>query len=151
MKHFRFSLLILCCFFVATALAKTKIEPKQNLSGHYEFHRNGLDMGSVDLLKTTDDKYEIYGMAYWYGTNWKDGNVNMGSMCGIAKQDGDSLVYTNKDGVCQLNIKPDLHKNALMITDNGQCGGHNVSFSGLYLKTSATQAELEAQKTMACD
>jgi len=72
------------------------------------------------------------GQAYWPGASPElklfPGGPNIGEMAGAARPDGAKAVF-DEDG-CRVELR--LIGPYLAATDNDQCGGMNVSFSGVY-------------------
>ncbi|NML07961.1 hypothetical protein [Sphingomonas sp. G-3-2-10] len=67
-----------------------------------------------------------------YGMHDKDrvarGAINFGSFDGEAQPSGDRILFS--DELCTVSLR--LLGTYLLATDNGNCGGLNVSFSGVY-------------------
>ena len=65
------------------------------------------------------------GQAYWHGLG---DNVHVGEVAGEAALSGDALVF--EDDTCRVTAR--LAGSYLIVHDNKQCGGVNVSFDGVY-------------------
>lgn len=91
-----------------------------------------VDKHYADLLLVglADGRVLVEGSAIWLGPNADNGQVNTGEIAGNARAGGKALAFA--DGQCTVAI--DLKADGLSAKDNGQCGGHNVSFTGAYRK-----------------
>ncbi len=71
------------------------------------------------------------GEAYWPGKNIMP--ANEGAFAGAAKPSGNHLVFAgDPPGTCEVRMV--LAGPFLLVTDNRVCGGHNVSFSGIWVR-----------------
>jgi hypothetical protein len=68
----------------------------------------------------------VAGEAFWTGAN--PGNVHTGGVSGEAAPAG--RVLTIEEDPCRLTLR--LVGNYLVADDNGECGGVNVTFDGVY-------------------
>lgn len=64
----------------------------------------------------------------------KRGAVNFGSFSGPLKLEGGEGKIVDSDAVSGCNLKLARVGEALIVRDNGVCGGFNVSFSGFYTR-----------------
>jgi hypothetical protein len=76
------------------------------------------------------------GEAYWPGANPPPdqfpGGPNVGEMGGVAHPHGQSAVFGKADE-CRVELV--LFSSYLVVSDNGDCGGMNVRFNGVYHRT----------------
>lgn len=72
----------------------------------------------------------VEGQAYWHGLG---DNVHVGEIGGDARPEGRSLAL--EDDTCRVRLL--LVGPFLLVNDNGQCGGVNVSFDGVYRRQPA--------------
>lgn len=77
------------------------------------------------------------GDAYWPSAHptlsERPYGPNLGEMSGLAAPKGNTVVFADKDkDGCRVNLT--LLPPYLLASDNMNCGGHNVSFTGIYRK-----------------
>jgi hypothetical protein len=77
--------------------------------------------GKPGVLKVTGD-------AEWHGSD--PGDIHTGELDGEAKPEGDHFLY--RDEGCEVRLT--LMGEYLVAVDNGECGGVNVDFDGIYVK-----------------
>lgn len=69
-------------------------------------------------------------------TTWRGGpegeNVHLGEFGGHAQPVGDTLRISDGEGDLACSVALRRVAEALVVTDNGQCGGMNVRFDGIY-------------------
>jgi hypothetical protein len=71
----------------------------------------------------------VSGDAQWVGPN--PDNVHVGEMSGQARPDGDTVVLPAAEAFdCGATLR--LLGPNLAVSDNGRCGGANVTFTGVY-------------------
>ena len=102
---------------------------KNAWSGTWKFY--GSEIKIVPTGKT--DVYKITGNAFWQGLR-KD-NVHVGELDGDAKLDEAILKYSEGDldeYACKITMR--LVDRFMIASDNNNCGGVNVTFSGVYRK-----------------
>ena len=103
------------------------------------------------VLKSDSDEVTVSGNATWGGSDprrVKRGAVNTGELEGTFKPRGQVLAIgydPDRSGfppaedaapdICAAKLE--LYGRYLMVEDNGRCGGLNVSFSGLYVRTNS--------------
>ena len=75
----------------------------------------------------------VTGDASWVGRG--EGNVNVGQLDGRFEPDKGSLNYSDGDGMYDCKASMRLLGNFLIVADNLKCGGMNVTFSGVYLRS----------------
>lgn len=106
--------------------------------GEWVSHDN-LDPRIIRFRKVgSGQTYDVDGSAT-YGQNdpWRvtHGGVNLGDFQGriVVQNDGAALVEGDAESE-PFNCKVKFHKLGLflIVADNGQCGGHSVTFSGVY-------------------
>lgn len=98
----------------------TKPVTAENWVGNWSYADQWLD------IKRSGSGYEVEGQAYW-GSN---ANIHVGEAKGSLKINGNTATYN--DDPCQ--IKMILVGDYLVVSDNMECGGANVTFSGVYRK-----------------
>lgn len=86
-------------------------------------------------LRAGTDSVAANGDAYWPSANpplsERPGGPNIGEMAGTAQPSGNTLVYASSDpNECKVTLT--LVSPFLLVEDNNNCGGHNVTFTGLY-------------------
>jgi hypothetical protein len=116
-------------------LPKDKLEFMPMVQGIESYVGNWSFYDSdIEIKKTKDSKiFDVKGNAFWKGIN---NNVNIGELDDKAKWNGDVLLYGEDDNdeyACKVKLK--LAGKYLVVSDNLQCGGMNVTFSGVYLKS----------------
>ena len=78
-------------------------------------------------------RLKVEGQAYWHGLG---DNVHVGELAGEVAPSGHTFVY--EDDTCRVTAR--LVGAYLVVSDNKQCGGVNVSFDGVYRKRLARKA-----------
>lgn len=100
----------------------------EEYAGKWTFYDN-----EIEIKRTKDAKvFEITGTAFWKGMG---DNIHTGELDGKAVWNEKALVYGGDDKseyACKVRI--DLVWKYLIVSDNNNCGGMNVSFSGVYRK-----------------
>jgi hypothetical protein len=86
-------------------------------------------------LRVNSGKLVAKGEAYWPSADpslkERPGGPNLGEMSGTAAPDGRTVVYAGKDADdCRVTLT--LVGPYLVATDNDNCGGMNVTFTGVY-------------------
>ena len=100
----------------------------QDWSGKWERDR----YASLEIAAKGPD-LKITGLATWVGPN--PGQVNDGELEGTGRPKGAYLTVRDAEGAaCKAELR--LLGPYLIVSDNGQCGGLNVSFSGEYRRIS---------------
>jgi hypothetical protein len=83
------------------------------------------------VLKQAGESVEADGDAYWPGKNIMP--ANEGSFAGTARPSGNRLHFGGDDQQgCQVDMT--LAGPFLVVADNTGCGGHNVSFTGIFTR-----------------
>lgn len=98
-------------------------------TGKWKFYDSDINIAATG--KT--DVYKITGNAFWHGLN-KD-NIHIGDLDGEAKLAETILKYGEDDAdeyACKVTMR--LLDRFMIVSDNNNCGGVNVSFSGVYRK-----------------
>jgi hypothetical protein len=112
------------------------------------------------VLKAGGDEVSVSGNATWGGSDpqrVKRGAVNTGELEGSFRPRGQVLAIgydpdrsgfqptddTEAD-ICAAKIE--LYDRYLLVEDNGKCGGLNVSFNGLYVRTNSKQTVLPSTR-----
>lgn len=98
-------------------------------TGKWTFYSNMLN------IKNSKDGIQVSGKAFWQG-GMVNGvpNVHTGSIHGKLKMNGThaTVAEGEEEFSCHANLT--LVGDYLVVSDNNNCGGANVSFSGVYLK-----------------
>jgi len=97
--------------------------PAARWLGEWELHSNGLTI----RRGTKAGELRVEGSAVWHGIG---DNVHVGEVNASAAPDGNTL--TLEDDICKLTLR--LVGDFLVADDNGDCGGVNVTFDGVYRK-----------------
>jgi len=82
------------------------------------------------VLKQAGDSVEAAGEAYWPGKSIMP--ANEGGFGGAAKPSGNRLHFGDDPQGCAVDLS--LAGPFLVAADNKECGGHNVSFTGIYTR-----------------
>lgn len=100
-------------------------------SGKWSFYDS-----SIEIAKTgTKDVYKVTGNAFWKGLG---DNIHIGELDGEAKLAGAKLKYGEEDtGEYDCKVTMQRVGNFLIVADNMNCGGVNVTFSGVYQRKKA--------------
>ncbi len=89
----------------------------------------GAEGGDVIELRPQGTALAISGNATWDSGN--PGGVNLGVVEGTVTPQGNAATFTDPDvGDCRMEMT--LASSFLVVSDNGKCGGLNVTFSGIY-------------------
>lgn len=94
--------------------------------GEWELHSNSLRITRGAKAGTL----HVEGEAFWHGVN--PGNVHTGEVGGEAAPDGNVLTIGDGDDICRATLR--LVGPHLIVDDNNECGGANVTFDGVYRK-----------------
>ena len=108
-------------------------EIDSDVQGKYERYVNEqLDSNSafIDLIKIDSNRYKLSGTSSWVGEP-TSGLINVGEIDGVVTLNNNQIQY-DIDG-CKLLIN--LEHNSLVVSGDNGCGGLNVSFNGLYVKS----------------
>lgn len=96
--------------------------------GKWSFYDN-----EIEITKTENQSvFNISGMAFWKGAG---ANVHTGELEGVAKWNESKLLFNDEDKdeyACKATL--DLLGSYLIVSDNLNCGGANVTFAGVYTK-----------------
>jgi len=82
------------------------------------------------VLKQEGDGLEAEGEAYWPSKSTPP--ANEGAFAGTAKPSGNRLHYGDEAQGCEVDMA--LAGSFLIVADNHGCGGHNVSFTGVFTR-----------------
>ena len=82
------------------------------------------------MLKQEGDGLEAEGEAYWPSKSTPP--ANEGAFAGTAKPSGNRLHYGDEAQGCEVDMA--LAGSFLIVADNHGCGGHNVSFTGVFTR-----------------
>jgi len=96
--------------------------------GKWSFYDNSIEIKKTDKANI----FNVTGNAFWKGFG---DNIHIGELEGEAENIDGKLKYGEKDtGEYDCKATLDLIGKYLIVSDNLNCGGANVSFSGVYLK-----------------
>ncbi len=101
----------------------------EEYAGKWNYYDN-----EIEIKKTTDPKvFEVKGLALWKGMS---NNIHTGELEGKAVWNEKLLMYGDEDkSEYACKVKFDLLWKYLIVSDNLNCGGLNVTFSGVYRKS----------------
>jgi hypothetical protein len=105
------------------------------------------EWGNLELSAGKNDWLSVSGDALWAANAeaMKNGGVNVGEVAGNAPVENGILGFTMtgdetylpfsgaKEFDCAIRLRM-VGENYLLAEDNNNCGGHNVSFTGLYAR-----------------
>jgi hypothetical protein len=94
--------------------------------GDWTFYDNALKISRGEK----PDSLRVSGNALWKG---RSDNLHVGEVDSTGMPD-DKQFMRLTDGICEIRLY--LVSRYLVVADNNECGGMNVSFSGVYLKKS---------------
>jgi hypothetical protein len=93
----------------------------------------------LQLTANGDGTVTVNGDAYWPSANpdpeQAPGGPNIGAVTARGFPEGNRVEVNDEDCKVRLQLLGDL----LVVADNLQCGGHNVSFSGVYRRDRAAR------------
>lgn len=94
-----------------------------------EYQRKPDKTTSISVQDLNTGQFHITGNATWVG--------NAGELDGTFPLNGNTLHYSSGDNEFDCKLTLTFAKKSLTVTnDNGNCGGHNVSFNGEYYRVS---------------
>lgn len=106
----------------------TMVQSIDSYVGKWSFYDN-----EIEITKTAEKSvFNISGLAFWKGAG---ANVHTGELEGVAKWNESKLLFNDKDKdeyACKATL--DLLGSYLIVSDNLNCGGANVTFAGVYTK-----------------
>ncbi|MBC7929233.1 MAG: hypothetical protein H7Z38_01590 [Rubrivivax sp.] len=106
-----------------------KNPPLARWLGAWEFYSDSLNIkrgAKAGWLR-------VEGEAFWQGANPE--NIHTGGINAEAAPAGNTLMLDEGDGICKMTLR--LIGDFLVADDNGDCGGANVTFDGVYRKKQA--------------
>ena len=106
-----------------------KSPPAARWLGDWEFYKNSLEVRRGSRA----GGLSVKGTAIWLGLN---DNVHTGVLDSQVKPEGN--VIRIDDGICQARLT--LVGAYLVVDDNNDCGGANVTFDGVYRRKAAPRA-----------
>ncbi len=115
--------------------ARLDIQPAQDVAfkdwlGEW---RNG---DNYIRLRAKGEKLAAKGEAFWPSAHPSlkeaPGGPHLGEMSGVAAPAGDQVSFADSEDICQVSLT--LLPPFLLGKDNGECGGANVSFSGVFTR-----------------
>lgn len=120
-------------YVAATRLKALPVEPSPPLKAWVGRWREGDD---VIRLTAKGDTLNVDGQAYWPSahpsTRQFPGGPNLGDLSGTARPTGNVVTFADSGDpqACRATLR--LIGDVLVAADNRNCGGMNVSFSGVY-------------------
>lgn len=106
-----------------------------SISGRYERYYHGKPSAhpsDLSILELKDNRIYVYGVALWI-KNAEKGIIHIGEIDGSFPLVENKVKYQDEYG---CNLMMNFDKDTLVISDtSSECGGHNVTFDGLYRKT----------------
>ncbi len=103
--------------------------------GEWKYADNDIIFAPANVPGTLSVK----GTAFWKGLG---DNIHIGELDGVAKYDADKLEYADGNGEYDCRASMQLVTGRfLIVADNMNCGGMNVTFSGIYLKSAAKRTK----------
>lgn len=111
------------------AFKETNLNPSANdWLGKWNYAGNSIEIGK----SKTADSLTITGNAFWKGLG---DNIHVGELDDASKPAGNELkIGENETGEYECKVTMRLLDKYLVVSDNLQCGGVNVTFSGVYRK-----------------
>ena len=103
---------------------------KADWTGTWKFYDSEIKISPTEK----ENVYKVTGNAFWKGLG---DNVHIGELDGDAKLVETNLKYGETDDdefACKVTLR--LIDKFMIVSDNLNCGGVNVSFSGVYRKYS---------------
>lgn len=100
-------------------------------SGLYQrYYQDQPDRHTADFILVAAKDGSVIGQAsaVWMGPNAANGQVNVGELNAVGSFTGEHLIFETEECHVSLTRKGKL----LIAEDSGNCGGHNVTFSGEY-------------------
>jgi uncharacterized protein len=104
---------------------------KSPWNGQYaRYYKGKADRHTAEIVLIASSEGGVLGEgeALWMGPNAANGQVNVGEFRALGAFNGARLMF-KQDG-CQITST--LKGARLVVEDNQQCGGHNVTFAGEY-------------------
>lgn len=98
--------------------------------GEWRYYDNRLQISAGN-----DDALEVSGDAVWYGgiNGFGERVVHVGSLGGAGfVEDGNLLRVREGEEEYSCHVRLRLIGSSLVVDDNGNCGGMNVRFNGVY-------------------
>lgn len=111
--------------------------PLQAWAGHWQ----GSGDNTLDLIPNGDGTVTMNGDAYWPSANpdpeMRPGGPHLGSVTARDTPQGNRLEVIEGGPLEEYRCKVTAHLlgDLLVVADNSNCGGANVSFSGVYRRT----------------
>lgn len=108
---------------------KPQVIRKEDWTGIWNFYDSEIKIAAAGK----ENVYKITGNAFWQGLG--EGNIHIGELGGEAKIVETNLEYGEGDGGeydCKVTMR--LVGKYMIVSDNLNCGGVNVTFSGVYRK-----------------
>lgn len=117
--------------FLQNLESRKLLQSFDDINGTWNFYDN-----QIKIVKTAKPSvYKITGNATWKGLG---DNVHIGELDGDAKIAGNDLKYGAEETdeyACKVTMR--LVGKYLIVSDNLNCGGANVTFSGVYRRKTA--------------
>lgn len=102
------------------------LQSRDSIIGEWYFYDNSIEIAKTDKPQT----YKVTGNAFWKGYG---DNIHIGELDSEGIFDGQTLKLGEDDDseyACKVSITS--VGNYLIVADNMNCGGANVTFSGVY-------------------
>ena len=107
---------------------KPKSSIRQSWVGTWEYGEGEIKV----IPQKRFGSYKFIGTTFWVGKG--EGNVNIGEISFVATPTVNRLTDKGTKDLPKCMVKMNLLGNYLIVSDNDQCGGKNVTFSGIYRK-----------------
>ena len=101
-----------------------KNPPLASWLGEWEFYSDSLNI----KRGAKAGRLRVEGEAFWHGANPE--NIHTGGVSAEAAPAGNTLMIDEGDDICKMTLR--LVGDYLIADDNGECGGANVTFDGVY-------------------
>jgi uncharacterized protein len=104
---------------------------KSPWNGQYaRYYKGKADRHTAEIVLIASGEGGVLGEgeALWMGPNAANGQVNVGQFGAPGSFTGANLIF--EQGECHVSAR--LKGARLVVEDNSQCGGHNVTFTGEY-------------------
>lgn len=103
-------------------------QPLRDWLGEWKYAENTLNLTNNKLAGWLN----VTGNAFWKGLG---DNIHIGELDGRVEPKGGVAKYSDGDDEFDCKATMQILGKYLIVSDNMQCGGANVTFSGIYRKT----------------
>lgn len=114
--------------------APSMTPPLRAWIGEWRYSDNSISFSDNKLRGSLN----VTGNAMWKGLG---DNVHVGELDGRYAPEGNLINYSDGEDIYDCKVSMRLVGPFLIVNDNTQCGGVNVSFSGVYRRRSAVAAD----------